>query len=67
MNPENLKTIFENFDVKEQFLSAEPYGSGHINQTYWVKTSPPHSRTYILQKINHHIFKNIPMKILARF
>ena len=57
---DQLKSVFEKFDTREQFLSGEPYGSGHINQTYWIKTSPPHSKTYILQKINHQIFKNVP-------
>ncbi len=60
MATENLKLIFEEFNTPEKFLSGEAYGSGHINQTYWIKTSPPHSRSYILQKINHRIFKNIP-------
>jgi len=55
-----LKAIVDQFDVPECFLSAESYGSGHINQTFWVKTLPAQSRTYILQKINHRIFKNIP-------
>ncbi len=68
MSTANLGLIFQEFETHEQFLSGEPYGSGHINQTYWIKTLPPEGRSYILQKINHKIFKNIPelMKNISR-
>ena len=33
-----------------------PYGSGHINDTYKVETD---EKNYLLQRINHEIFKNI--------
>lgn len=36
-------------------LSAEPYGSGHINRTYLVTTE---DKKYILQKINTYVFKD---------
>ena len=39
-------------------VSCERYGSGHINETYLLRTDAPHD--YILQKINHHIFKDVP-------
>lgn len=38
-------------------VSCERYGSGHINETYLLKTDAPHD--YILQKINHNIFKDV--------
>jgi len=53
-----LKQTFSQFKVSENFISGAPYGSGHINQTYLIKTDG--SRDYILQKVNHHIFKNVP-------
>lgn len=34
------------------------YGNGHINETYRVETDAPHA--YILQKINRHVFPDIP-------
>jgi hypothetical protein len=37
-----------------------PYGTGHINKTYQVLTEPSHGRSYILQQINHNIFKDVP-------
>ena len=41
------------------FWSAEPYGSGHINDTYCAVFDQGGARVrYILQRINHNIFKN---------
>lgn len=37
-------------------VSCEPYGSGHINVTYLLKTD---KKNYILQKINDSIFKDV--------
>lgn len=34
--------------------------TGNINDTYWVKTRESNKPDYILQKINHHIFVNVP-------
>lgn len=56
----NVKPIFEQFDVAGEFISGEPYGSGHINDTYLVSTTPPAEKNYILQRVNHLIFKNVP-------
>jgi len=36
-------------------ISAEPYGSGHINDTYIVETEGGDGR-FILQRINKHVF-----------
>ena len=54
------QTIVEQFRIAEKVESINPYGSGHINDTFLVKTLPPASPNYILQKINHHIFSDIP-------
>ncbi len=52
--------ILKNFKIDGEFVSCEPYGSGHINRTYAVvyKTENGNVR-YILQKINSNIFKNV--------
>ncbi|PLW93758.1 MAG: desulfatase, partial [Marinilabiliales bacterium] len=50
--------IFSQFLSSEKLMSAEPYGSGHIHKTYQVKTNS--QQDYILQKINHKIFTNVP-------
>lgn len=51
MNGENLKQIAAHFDT---YSSIEPYGDGHINDTYVAFSQ----KRYILQKINTNIFTN---------
>ncbi len=54
--------IFPNFQILGNFVSATPYGSGHINDTYAVSVSQGgSSMRYIFQRINHNIFKNPPL------
>ncbi len=47
------------FDIEGDFAGATPYGSGHINDTYRTvfQRNGTQSR-YVLQRINHQIFKN---------
>jgi len=53
-------SIFAQFDVKGSLTSCQPTGKGHINDTLFVKTDEPESPGYILQRINHAIFTNVP-------
>lgn len=49
------------FQISGEFLSATSYGSGHINDTYcavFLEEGVP--VRYLLQRINHSIFKNPP-------
>jgi thiamine kinase-like enzyme len=56
----NLNLIVENFKINAEVDSAIPFGEGMINSTYRIKLK--NSKTeYILQKINHHIFKDIDL------
>ena len=61
--PSALRTIMEHFQVYGDFQSAALYGNGHINDTYRVlyhlAGQPVH---YLLQRINHTIFKN-PLEV----
>ncbi|HCC21585.1 MAG TPA: mucin desulfatase [Verrucomicrobiales bacterium] len=54
-----LKNVASKFALNGEFIDGEPYGSGHINDTYAVsiKQSDQTAR-YIFQRINHEIFKN---------
>ncbi|MFA6128342.1 MAG: aminoglycoside phosphotransferase family protein [Bacteroidales bacterium] len=56
----NLQSITKHFSIDGTILSVLPYGSGHINDTYKVETAEPKCHNYILQRINHKIFKNVP-------
>jgi len=59
MKPD-LKKIIAHFHITGTFESGNSYGSGHINDTYLVRTLEKNQPDYILQRINHHVFKNIP-------
>lgn len=50
------KELIEQFQVEQDVVSIEPYGSGHINHTYLAEMSQ--GKKYILQGINTTIFKN---------
>jgi len=54
-----LAPIVATFSVEGSPMSITPIGSGHINDSYLVTTSPDHVPNYVLQRINHKIFKDI--------
>jgi Ser/Thr protein kinase RdoA (MazF antagonist) len=56
----NLKEIFECFEADGTFLNGEPYGSGHIHDTFRIETVEKEKDDYILQRLNNKVFKNIP-------
>ena len=49
-------SILRQFQIEDKILQTSPFGSGHINDTYKVETE---GKTYILQRINSTIFKDI--------
>ena len=50
--------ILSNFSMENRPIYVKPYGNGHINDTFKVTTD--HSDIeYVLQRINHLIFKHI--------
>lgn len=54
MSEFNFKEICGNFNIEGEFVSAEPYGEGHINNTFLAKTD---KTQYILQRVNNTVFK----------
>ena len=56
MNLLQVENICYKFEIEGSVLDVKPFGNGHINDTFLVKTS---ERKYILQKLNHHIFKDV--------
>lgn len=59
--------IVEKFDVDGEFISAIPYGSGHINDTKLVTMSEGGvEKQYVLQRINHNVFKN-PAQLMENY
>src|SRR5262249_38010897 len=60
----NLASIIAQFPLLGAFQGVEPYGSGHINDTYCVVFDQAGTVVrYILQRINHAVFKN-PMGLM---
>lgn len=58
MNP-NILEVFQYFNLNQKIQEAVPFGSGHINDTYRLLTTDPHNPGYLLQRINHQVFKNV--------
>ncbi len=56
----DLREIFNQFDADGTYLNGEPYGSGHIHDTFRIETAEKEKDNYILQRLNDKIFKNIP-------
>jgi thiamine kinase-like enzyme len=56
----DLKEIFDYFETDATFLKGEPYGSGHIHDTFLIETTENEKDDYILQRLNDRIFKDIP-------
>jgi hypothetical protein len=55
----NVSAVTREFEINGEYLGATSYGSGHINDTYCVvfhQAGVP--VRFILQRINHNIFKN---------
>lgn len=59
-NKHNVAEIFTHFQTEGRFKQGAPYGSGHINDTYLMETEQ-HAPDYIMQRVNHNVFKNVPM------
>lgn len=55
----NLQHLINNFQLEGKISEAFPFGSGHINETFRLKNKDPQLPDYLLQKINHHIFKDV--------
>jgi len=56
-----LRDVAAQFPLHGTFLDAQPYGSGHINDTFVVSFDQAGVQVrYIFQRINHSIFKNVP-------
>jgi hypothetical protein len=59
MQEQTLKDIVGQFDIQGTVASVKPLGAGHINDSYKVATPSDTTSDYVLQRINHYIFKNV--------
>ncbi len=57
----DLTKIVPFFRFRGRYVSAEPWGSGHINDTYRLKIDQGgRDLYYIIQRINHKVFPHVP-------
>ena len=59
----DLKSISAGFVLDGDFVSAERFGTGHINDTFKLATT---REAYILQRINTNVFK-APEALMENF
>lgn len=57
----DLKVLFREFAMAGQVTGVEPWGSGHINDTYRVAGN---GQRFLLQRINPHVFQQ-PVEVMA--
>lgn len=55
----DYNAIISHFDVQGDVTEIKPLGNGLINDTFVVKTASPETPDYVLQRINHNIFKDV--------
>ncbi|MGI4751708.1 MAG: phosphotransferase enzyme family protein [Janthinobacterium lividum] len=55
----NFEDILSKFDIQVDISSVKAYGSGHINDTFFVKNKQQNGPDYLLQKINDYVFKDV--------
>lgn len=55
----DIMAIADKFQIKGDISEVQNYGNGHINDTFLLKNTDPAGSDYLLQRINHHVFKNV--------
>lgn len=65
ITPKQMEEVISHFQYKGDLLSQEPYGSGHINDTFLLvfKTEVTKELKVILQRMNQEVFEN-PVELM---
>ena len=55
-----IEEVIRQFAMEGKLLDAQPYGNGHINDTYLLTfgMEQGRERRYILQRMNQNVFHN---------
>src|SRR5690242_11464502 len=66
MNPNSVtessvNNLISEFRIDVEIASVKPFGSGHINDTYRIINKDPNGHDYLLQRVNHRVFKDVPL------
>lgn len=57
----NYMEILRQFSISGTVTETKPFGNGIINDTIRVNTAEEETPDYILQRINHHVFKDVEL------
>ena len=57
----DLLSVITHFHLPDEVQRIVPLGAGLINDTYKVRTAEAECPDYILQRINHNIFRDVDM------
>ena len=60
MDDRQIRQLLDLFGRTEQVTEWKPFGHGHINDTFLVKTTGAQNADFILQRKNHMVFKDVP-------
>ena len=56
----NFKEIISRFKLDGEIRDIHPCGSGHINDTFRLQNADNRKPDYLLQRVNHTVFKDVP-------
>ncbi len=54
-----MQNVLKHFKLKTAIVDIKPLKIGHINDSFIASGANPDDESYFLQRINHHIFKNV--------
>jgi hypothetical protein len=60
MTDQKIDQLLTSFGIGTKIGSWKPFGHGHINDTFLIRTVGQDSPDFILQRKNHHVFRNVP-------
>jgi len=52
--------LFSKFALEGTLAAVQPYGSGHIHETFRLRTRERECPDYVLQRINMNVLKDVP-------
>jgi thiamine kinase-like enzyme len=55
-----ILSLVSEFKIDAKIASVKPFGSGHINDTYRIINNDQKGTDYLLQRVNHHVFRDVP-------
>jgi hypothetical protein len=57
----DVKEIAGQFTIEGSIGEVKPHGGGHINDSYHIVNSVPGAQDYLLQRVNHYVFKDVDL------